>query len=87
MRNQRSHRRFPRHSPQRWLRLLTLLVYLVSGFFVSRLYTEGMWLFLALPACIDRAVYNEVREHAGQAVIVELPQLGWNPEAQEVVLS
>ncbi len=66
---------------------LSLLVYMVSGLFVSRLYTEGMWIFLTLPVCLHRAVYNEIRQQAGQAVIVELPQLGWQPEAQEAVVS
>lgn len=43
---------------------LSIVVYVVSGLFVSRLYTEGAWWFLLLPACISRAVENEVRDQA-----------------------
>jgi len=66
---------------------LSLLVYLVAGLFVSRLYTEGMWIFLTLPVCLDRAVYNEIRQQAAASVVVELPQLGWRPGVQEAVIS
>jgi putative inorganic carbon (hco3(-)) transporter len=38
---------------------LSIIVYVVSGLFVSRLYTEGAWWFVLLPACITRAVENK----------------------------
>ncbi len=66
---------------------LSLLVYLVSSFFVSRLYTEGMWIILTLPVCLDRAVYNEIRQQVGQTVVVELPQLGLGAGIKEAVIS
>lgn len=49
---------------------LSLLVYAVAGLFVSRFYTEGAWLFIVLPACIDRAVENEIRAEAKQELIL-----------------
>lgn len=45
---------------------LALLVYMISGLFVSRFYTEGGWIFMMLPACLDRAVENEIRVEARQ---------------------
>jgi hypothetical protein len=47
---------------------LALLVYMISGLFVSRFYTEGGWIFLMMPACIDRAVENEIRVETREAV-------------------
>lgn len=43
---------------------LALLVYMISGLFISRLYTEGIWWFIAMPVCIRRAVENELREES-----------------------
>jgi len=56
---------------------LALLVYVISGLFVSRFYTEGGWIFLMLPACLDRAVENEIRAEARQtaALLVRNMQL------------
>jgi len=45
---------------------LALLVYIIGGLFVSRFYTEGAWLFVILPACLDRAVENEIRVEVRQ---------------------
>lgn len=47
---------------------LALLVYTISGLFVSRFYTEGAWWFIVLPVCLQRAVENEIREEARQEV-------------------
>ncbi len=54
---------------------LALLVYIIAGCFVSRFYTEGMWIFLALPICIARAVENEIKQEATESVVLkaELP--------------
>ena len=49
---------------------LSLVVYLVGGLFVSRFYTEGGWMFLMLPVCIDRAVENQIRAEATQDLIL-----------------
>jgi O-antigen ligase len=49
---------------------LALVVYLVSGLFVSRLYTEGAWWFIVLPACLARAVENEYRSAARTMIVV-----------------
>jgi O-antigen ligase len=40
---------------------LSLIVYMVGGLFTSRFYTEGMWMLIMLPACLARAVENELR--------------------------
>jgi len=48
-----------------WLILanrLALIVYVTSGLFVSRFYTEGMWWLIVLPVCLSRAVENEIRQ-------------------------
>jgi putative inorganic carbon (hco3(-)) transporter len=50
---------------------LAIVVYAVSGLFVSRLYVEGVWWFILLPACITRAVENEVRAQVPAGVCVE----------------
>jgi O-antigen ligase len=50
---------------------LSLIVYLAAGFFVSRLYTEGIWWFILLPTCISRAVENESREQSQAMVCAE----------------
>ena len=42
------------------------VVYAIAGMFVSRFYTEGMWLFIVFPVCLDRAVENEIRVEARQ---------------------
>lgn len=57
---------------------LALLVYMIAGCFVSRFYTEGMWIFLALPICIARAVENEIKDEAREEVVLqaELPDSG-----------
>lgn len=47
---------------------LAIIVYVSSGMFVSRFYTEGMWMLVVLPVCISRAIENEVRETAAEAV-------------------
>jgi O-antigen ligase len=50
-----------------WLVLanrLALVVYVVSGLFVSRFYTEGMWWLIILPVCLSRAVESEMRLEA-----------------------
>jgi putative inorganic carbon (hco3(-)) transporter len=49
---------------------LSLLVYAVGGLFVSRFYTEGGWLFIVLPACLDRAVENEIRVEAREELVL-----------------
>jgi probable O-glycosylation ligase (exosortase A-associated) len=41
---------------------IALVSYLVSGLFVSRLYTEGFWMIVVLPVCVRRAVENEIAE-------------------------
>lgn len=43
---------------------LALLVYLLSGLFVSRFYTEGFWWFVIMPVCLARCVENEARDEA-----------------------
>lgn len=43
---------------------LSLIVYMVGGIFTSRFYTEGMWMLIMLPACLARAVENELRVEA-----------------------
>ena len=53
---------------------LALMVYMISGCFVSRLYTEGMWILIALPVCIARAVENEVRVEAEEKVVIACPE-------------
>lgn len=61
---------------------LALIVYLAAGFFVSRLYTEAMWWFLAFPVCLDRAVENEIRaQDAAEESTAEQPALAFDREA------
>lgn len=48
---------------------LALIVYMVSGIFVSRLYTEGAWWLIVLPACLVRAVENECRSPVQQVLL------------------
>ncbi len=43
---------------------ISLVVYAVSGLFVSRLYTEGAWWLIMLPVCIHRAVESEIHAEA-----------------------
>ena len=50
---------------------LALLVYVVSGMFASRFYTEGMWMLVVLPVCLARAVENEIRVEAHEEVRLE----------------
>lgn len=45
---------------------LALLVYMISGLFVSRFYTEAAWIFIVMPACLERAVENEIRVETRQ---------------------
>jgi putative inorganic carbon (hco3(-)) transporter len=45
---------------------LALLVYMISGMFVSRFYTEATWIFIMMPACLDRVVENEIRATSKQ---------------------
>lgn len=52
---------------------LALVVYVVSGLFVSRLYTEGVWWFILLPACISRAVEAEIQAEARRLYVAYLP--------------
>lgn len=40
---------------------LALVVCVVAGLFVSRLYTEAVWWLIMLPVCVTRAVDNEIR--------------------------
>jgi O-antigen ligase len=57
-----------------WLILanrLGLVVYVVSGLFVSRFYTEGMWWLIMLPVCLSRAVDNEIREEAAEELEIQ----------------
>ncbi len=56
---------------------LALLVFLASGMFVSRFYTEGAWWLIAMPVCIERAVANEIRVEAREedALAVEVAKL------------
>jgi O-antigen ligase len=53
---------------------LSIVVYAVSGLFVSRLYAEGAWWFLLLPACVSRAVENEIRDQSSAPVPVAIPE-------------
>jgi O-antigen ligase len=53
---------------------LALLVYMIAGCFVSRFYTEGMWIFIIMPACIARAVNNEIRDTADEEIVLQIPQ-------------
>ncbi len=50
---------------------LALLVYAVAGLFVSRFYTEGAWIFVMLPACLERAVSNELRVQAREDLMLQ----------------
>lgn len=52
---------------------LSILVYIVAGMFVSRYYTEGMWIFLMLPVCLSRAVENEIRAQNRDMLVVQAP--------------
>ncbi|MBP7935074.1 MAG: O-antigen ligase family protein [Phycisphaerae bacterium] len=63
---------------------LALIVYVVSGFFVSRFYVEGFWWFVALPVCLQRAVENEIRVEREEAFVLQArlnmemnPAPGW----------
>jgi hypothetical protein len=64
---------------------MSLVVYAVSGLFVSRLYTEGAWWFILLPACLSRAVEGQARVQVRSAPVIEpleLPDEGqrlWQP--------
>jgi O-antigen ligase len=49
---------------------LALIVFMVSGMFVSRLYTEGFWWLILLPVCISRAVENEIRVEVQEDVLL-----------------
>jgi len=49
---------------------MALLVYAISGLFVSRFYTEGAWWFVVLPVCLKRAVENEIRAEAREELKV-----------------
>lgn len=55
---------------------LALLVYVISGMFVSRLYTEGFWVLAMLPVCLSRAVENALRSECRQPVPILAPELG-----------
>ena len=64
---------------------LSLVVFIVSSLFVSRLYTEGFWWLIMLPVCISRAVENEIRVEAREDValahqVKELYRQGDLPE-------
>jgi len=50
---------------------LALIVYVISGLFVSRFYTEGAWWFIVLPVCLKRAVENEIHEEVQQEVKIQ----------------
>lgn len=56
---------------------LSLIVYLVSGMFVSRFYTEGFWWFLIMPACLARCVENEARDEVAQTVALQKELNRW----------
>ncbi len=58
---------------------LALIVYIVSGLFVSRFYTEGMWWLMILPVCLTRAIKVEIRQE--QQVFAKVAQ-----EADEPLL-
>ncbi|HUW30462.1 MAG TPA: O-antigen ligase family protein [Planctomycetota bacterium] len=42
--------------------ILSISVYVFCGLTINRLYTEGSWLFLAMPVCLWRAVVNAQNE-------------------------
>lgn len=54
-----------------WANRLGLVVYIVSGLFVSRFYTEGMWWLIILPVCLARAAENKIREEATDELEIE----------------
>lgn len=63
---------------------LALIVYVVSGLFVSRFYVEGFWWFVVLPVCLQRAVDNEIRVESEEAFVLQArltmemnPAPGW----------
>jgi O-antigen ligase len=56
---------------------LSLLVYMISGLFVSRLYTEGAWWFIVMPVCISRAIENEIRDEAREAMALQAQLPKW----------
>lgn len=58
---------------------LAILIYAISSFFVSRLYTEGFWWFLMLPAALSRAVENEIRAEAREPMLIEARMPGMVP--------
>ena len=62
---------------------LALLVYATGGLFVSRFYTEGAWLFIMLPVCLERAVENQIRVEAREELrlrtSLERTQMLWPP--------
>ncbi len=45
-----------------WGLQVMLVVFLVAGLFMSMTYMEELFLLLALPACLHRAVWNELEE-------------------------
>ncbi len=54
----------------RWLRMqiyaleLSILMFVVGGMTVSRFYCEMFWVILAMPVCLERAIYNSLAEKA-----------------------
>jgi O-antigen ligase len=56
---------------------LALLVFLFSGLFVSRLYTEGFWWFVLMPVCLSRAAENEIRAEAREEEAVRAQLEDW----------
>lgn len=73
-----------------WLILanrLALIVYVVSGLFVSRFYTEGMWWLMVLPVCISRAVENEIRDEVHEDLLLGNALVGWSRGEMRPILA
>ncbi len=64
---------------------LALVVYIVSGLFVSRFYVEAMWWLMVFPVCISRAVENEIRQEVHEENTVRRSLTSWIGERRPVV--
>ena len=62
-------------------------VYLISGIFVSRLYTEGFWWFVIMPACLSRCVENEIRDDVREEKRIRAQLLHWINQGQPARLA
>lgn len=61
----------------RWLRMqvyaleLSVIIFLVGGMTVSRFYCEMFWVVLAMPICLERAVFNSLAERTAAARVAD----------------